>query len=1384
MKRSVRILCVVLSIILTINTGLPVSAAENSVPSKDIKISDLFYGYSYYLAPKFVDGTDEQWKTDRYLKKAIETGTDAMSKAADGLGDIISAAIFSFSNGDYLFSEFMAALGLGDSLNDKCVDKATRLLLIAAMQNEDFVSSLVQGSEKIKNGWEAIQNGTDLLEGTLLDVNKTEKIEDALDAKSDLFDAVDGVITVAEMGSYICFIEAVNDEVLDYLIDTIEQEELKDSLTKHKNYKEAHYVNYIIETYLTNAIVEGVADIGKDLIGGSYLIIAEFIFKVCATIAKEITGLGSAEEVLVATKLVDYINCLEAEKSELLAHFGSAPVLPDDVKKYEYCYNMYIAAVKAYVSAAKEVYADYEDKLDDELTTLKEKVSYENHLSDCKKVVNSIPAEERRLMVNTEDELYYKLEEVTYISAPSDTMEEQTIYLCNDRLYYGIETYADVYFPLSEEKMYCIVEGDFKAESSNIVIPKNVCVMVEDYLGTYLDLRDEKTIQISGTLVVNGRFEDEYLSETHVELSEADASLQLNGDVIINGTWKIPKGEVIFRGSTVSAPRLSAIGENATVKLKGEDIQNLELATFTVERVYGYTDKADITLTGIANTGNDSGENTGYMLGGSAKGYMVGSTGTLLVSENFEGYGLTMQETTLDVRGNVEVENASFQDMLINIYGIMDIADSFTGTGKSLKTYNTVNVYGSLVINGSFKDEISANTTLQPIDKGMVIFQGTGAGTIAPKMFELERKTGYSPNLILKANDEGFFLEKADASAEASATELRIMDSIVLEEGSYAFDNTCIESSGALVVDNPIELQGNLENLGTLEMTSGMSLCVEGDFTVGSAIDHSELLTAGVLEVKGDFTQNGTVYKNYNTNGTHTTRLSGTAPQNVKFYYYQQNSLKHLEITNSSSMGVIFKSHITMSGLFEHNQKAFTLYSEGSRSTFKDYDGDGVSDPADPYPAVAEVSEYLLVADEIPAQIYEGVAVEPVVVVRDGIGKELELGKDYSLTYSNNEEQGTGKVKITGLGKYAGKSETLSFEIICEHIHMMKAVGEKAATCVSEGNIAYYICEGCGKYYSDVNGEVELAKADVVTGRLDHTLEWIVDLEPTEAAEGFKHQKCSFCDYVCSENTVIEKLPHVHVMKAVGEKAATCVSEGNIAYYICEGCGKWYSDANGERELGKTDVVIGKLEHSYVSKTQDATTSKNGFVITYCKNCGVQKSKTTIYRVKTLKLSTTSYTYNGKAKKPSVVVIDSKGRVLGGKYYKVSYSSGRKEVGTYTVTVKLKNGYKGTLKKTFTIQPKSTKIVKLTTGSKKLAVTWKKQTTQTTGYEIQYSTSKKFTKSTTKKVVVSKSKTTQKTIKSLKANKKYYVRIRTYKTVKGKKIYSDWSAVKSIKIKK
>lgn len=97
-------------------------------------------------------------------------------------------------------------------------------------------------------------------------------------------------------------------------------------------------------------------------------------------------------------------------------------------------------------------------------------------------------------------------------------------------------------------------------------------------------------------------------------------------------------------------------------------------------------------------------------------------------------------------------------------------------------------------------------------------------------------------------------------------------------------------------------------------------------------------------------------------------------------------------------------------------------------------------------------------------------------------------------------------------------------------------------------------------------------------------------------------------------------------------------------------------------------------------------------------------------------------------------------------------------------------------------RPKKTKIVKLTKGKKRFTVKWKK-VKGVKGYQIQYSRKKSFKKKGRKSVFVKKAKVTKKTVKKLKSGKRYYVRVRTYKVVNGKKVYSKWSAKKSVKVR-
>ena len=162
-------------------------------------------------------------------------------------------------------------------------------------------------------------------------------------------------------------------------------------------------------------------------------------------------------------------------------------------------------------------------------------------------------------------------------------------------------------------------------------------------------------------------------------------------------------------------------------------------------------------------------------------------------------------------------------------------------------------------------------------------------------------------------------------------------------------------------------------------------------------------------------------------------------------------------------------------------------------------------------------------------------------------------------------------------------------------------------------------------------------------------------------------------------------------------------------------------------------------------------------------------------------LSATTLTYNGKVRKPSVTVKYGSKTLTKGTDYTVEYASGRKNVGKYKVKITFKGDYTGTKTLSFKIKPKATKVTSLVKGNDKFTVKWSKQKTQCSGYQIQYSTKSSF--SSSKKITIKGNSTTKKVVKNLKNKKKYYVRVRTYKTVDGVKYYSKWSAKKYVTTK-
>lgn len=203
--------------------------------------------------------------------------------------------------------------------------------------------------------------------------------------------------------------------------------------------------------------------------------------------------------------------------------------------------------------------------------------------------------------------------------------------------------------------------------------------------------------------------------------------------------------------------------------------------------------------------------------------------------------------------------------------------------------------------------------------------------------------------------------------------------------------------------------------------------------------------------------------------------------------------------------------------------------------------------------------------------------------------------------------------------------------------------------------------------------------------------------------------------------------------------------------------------------------------HKLNQSIKPATVTANGAVIYTCERCGEVAKKDIIPKIKSVSLKTSDCVYNGKARRPEIIVKDNKGKAVTKENYTVSYSANT-DVGYASAKITFNGKYSGTKNLKFRIIPKGTSISKLTPKKTSVKVEFKKQVKQISGYEIQYSKNKGFKKGN-KTITVKGTKKNSATIKKLKTKNKYYVRIRTYKIVSGKKLCSAWSKAKSVTLK-
>ena len=242
----------------------------------------------------------------------------------------------------------------------------------------------------------------------------------------------------------------------------------------------------------------------------------------------------------------------------------------------------------------------------------------------------------------------------------------------------------------------------------------------------------------------------------------------------------------------------------------------------------------------------------------------------------------------------------------------------------------------------------------------------------------------------------------------------------------------------------------------------------------------------------------------------------------------------------------------------------------------------------------------------------------------------------------------------------------------------------------------------------------------------------------------------------------------------------TYFEAGKTYYYVLESASVSFSNVVSVRNHNHDFSLYNSYPAHY--DQYDSAQNYDGYVESICAYCPEYIRTASFPAVSSVKAKTKSFTYNKKKKTTSVKVYDRMGNVVSPSNYTVSYKNNTKP-GYATLTVKFKGNYSGTAIIRLTIKPKKEKLSSLkSTRKKKMTVKWKKDKT-VTGYQIQYSTSKKYAKKSTKTVTISKKSTTSKTISKLKSKKKYYVRIRAYKKSAGKKIYGAWSKTKTVKVK-
>ncbi len=321
-----------------------------------------------------------------------------------------------------------------------------------------------------------------------------------------------------------------------------------------------------------------------------------------------------------------------------------------------------------------------------------------------------------------------------------------------------------------------------------------------------------------------------------------------------------------------------------------------------------------------------------------------------------------------------------------------------------------------------------------------------------------------------------------------------------------------------------------------------------------------------------------------------------------------------------------------------------------------------------------------------------------------------------------------------------------------------------------------------GKYMPSAMFVVQKNKLDVPVRSYDKTTDSAIFNLNASAAPGESITYVSNDDSVATVdeqgNVTTQGVGTCHITCAVEANSTKGVNREDVVINVTQGdntWNRWTSDKKTatHSRTKKTDTNVVQTEACKATKgkvLKKATFKKAGKMQFTCTTCGGTYTQGTP-AIKSVKAQTV--VYNGKKQTPKLTVLDADGNPIASKFYTVPKV---KDVGTYKVKVKFKTRYSGTKTIKVNVIPLGTSVVSAESGDKSLTITWKKASSKIVeGYEVSATLTNNPEKGKT--AIVKGRKNTSVTLTGLRDSKYYDVKVRTYKTVKGEKVFSDWSEV-------